>query len=991
MNLNFKILYLLLFASIVNLNAQDKEYGPVYIGTADTLTYVPSLASKMDELEPSTLKPPREAQDGRSYKVKRKIIPGKGRQADILSKNTHRLSQNIPGKSAELVWTGAFSNSMPTDPSLAVGPNHVFVVFNTGFAIYDKDGNTLVGQTAPNPAIFPSGGCCDLTVSYDPVATSASNPNPGRWVLTFLGGGAQIAVSDGPDPVTAGWNVYTINTITDYQKLSVWSDGYYVSDQSNGNRMYAMERQAMLDGEAAANVSIQGFSLPDFNNQGFASVQALNISDDQYPGPGNASIVFFQDDAYPGQTEDSIKFWDLDVDFNTPSNSTISSPQEVVVTPFTSIFDGTGFDNLSQPNGGSDIDALQGIIMNQAQYKKFPTYESAIFNFVIDVDPTGNKQAAIRWYEFRRNTPTDPWVMEQEGTFADPDGRHFWHGSMIMDTQGNIGMGFSAMGNAATGNGTTNEFVSSYYTGRLSTDPSGTMTIAPQLIADGKANFPGVRYGDYSKIDIDPADYKRMYYINEIMSPQRSDVIGRFQIAPNFDTDAGIVDIITPEDGDLSVPQDVTVTVRNFGLNDISNVPVNYTIDGGTPVTAIVPGTISSGALVDFTFSIQADLAVVGQTYTIESSTALVGDEDLSNDSFSKEVTHLDPIDTGVTAIQDPSSGTGLSTNEDVTIEITNFGSTTQTSIPVFYSLNGGTSVQEVYNGSIAYGDSDSFTFSQQADLSGLGAYTIVAGTELSGDAQPSNDDFTKTVDNTSCIPDGNCEGFGDGVTQIQLADQDIVTTCTSAGYSDDTNIVFTFPLTENPFSGTLQMGWDGSEFALWIDFNDDGVFDADELVANDLVQNQDTDFNFTVDFDDFPNATEGMHLMRLRGEDQSGVGDVTDPCDDLQYGRTNDYMANITPLLGVNSNAFADGSELIVVDEGDDQFKLLLNTTNVTNTLILTVFNTAGQRLMQYPLDNETGTGYEYNLNMSYVSSGVYLVRLRDEKYSSTKRIIVK
>ena len=31
------------------------------------------------------------------------------------------------------------------------------------------------------------------------------------------------------------------------------------------------------------------------------------------------------------------------------------------------------------------IDALQGIIMNQAQYKKFPTYESAIFNFVIDV------------------------------------------------------------------------------------------------------------------------------------------------------------------------------------------------------------------------------------------------------------------------------------------------------------------------------------------------------------------------------------------------------------------------------------------------------------------------------------------------------------------------------------------------------------------------------------------------------------------------------
>ena len=78
-------------------------------------------------------------------------------------------------------------------------------------------------------------------------------------------------------------------------------------------------------------------------------------------------------------------------------------------------------------------------------------------------DPSIGKQAAIRWYEFRRNSPTDPWMMEQEGTFSDPDGRHFWNASMIMDTQGNIGMGFSVLGNVATGNGTADEFVSSYF------------------------------------------------------------------------------------------------------------------------------------------------------------------------------------------------------------------------------------------------------------------------------------------------------------------------------------------------------------------------------------------------------------------------------------------------------------------------------------------------------------------------------------------------
>ncbi|MBS3738538.1 MAG: T9SS type A sorting domain-containing protein, partial [Psychroflexus sp.] len=346
--------------------------------------------------------------------------------------------------------------------------------------------------------------------------------------------------------------------------------------------------------------------------------------------------------------------------------------------------------------------------------------------------------------------------------------------------------------------------------------------------------------------------------------------------------------------------------------------------------------------------------------------------------------------DTGVTSIIDPSSGSGLSINENVTIEISNFGSATQTSIPVFYSVNGGTPVQETYTGSIALGNTDTYTFSQQADLSGLGTYDFIAGTELPTDADTTNDDITKTVNNTSCIPESNCDDFNDGVTQIQLADQDIITNCSDTGYSDDTNIVFSFNFADNPFSGTLQMGFDDSEFALWIDFNDNGIFESNELVANDFVQNAGTDFNFTVNFNDFPNATEGIHLMRLRGEDQSTSGDVTDPCDDLAFGRTNDYTADITSL-GTNDNTFSDGSELILVDEGRDQFQVLLNTSKVTNTLLLSVYDINGKQLLQYPLDNETGNGYEYNLDMSHVSSGVYLVRLRDENYSSTKRLIVK
>jgi len=41
------------------------------------------------------------------------------------------------------------------------------------------------------------------------------------------------------------------------------------------------------------------------------------------------------------------------------------------------------------------------------------------------------------------------------------------------------------------------------------------MTVNEELIAAGNANIPGLRYGDYSKIDIDPTDDTTFWFINE--------------------------------------------------------------------------------------------------------------------------------------------------------------------------------------------------------------------------------------------------------------------------------------------------------------------------------------------------------------------------------------------------------------------------------------------------------------------------------------------
>ena len=62
-------------------------------------------------------------------------------------------------------------------------------------------------------------------------------------------------------------------------------------------------------------------------------------------------------------------------------------------------------------------------------------------------------------------------------------------------------------------------------------------------------------------------------------------------------------------------------------------------------------------------------------------------------------------------------------------------------------------------------------------------------------------------------------------VPLLNLADQNINPNCGTGGYENDPSIVFNFVLTDNPFDGVLQTGYENSDFAIWIDFNDDFVF----------------------------------------------------------------------------------------------------------------------------------------------------------------------
>jgi hypothetical protein len=262
--------------------AQDNQpQKAIYVGKISSVEYVTSLKSRPNDLIPSD-DSVKEAKDKRSLAPLLKATQDPQTEDDYFVRNRHPKEQTVPMRNPNLVFDAYGSSSQPTDPSLAIGPNHVFVVYNTGFTIYDKSGNQLVGQTAPNPAIFPSGGCCDSTVSYDNVAD--------RWVLSFLGNGAQVAVSDGPNPITAGWFVYNIPAISDYQKLSVWPDGYYLTQNTgSATKVWVLERSALLAG--SSNAGVLGFQLPGIVTSGFHSPRALSVTDDNLP-TGPATVIY---------------------------------------------------------------------------------------------------------------------------------------------------------------------------------------------------------------------------------------------------------------------------------------------------------------------------------------------------------------------------------------------------------------------------------------------------------------------------------------------------------------------------------------------------------------------------------------------------------------------------------------------------------------------------------------------------------------------------
>ncbi len=143
--------------------------------------------------------------------------------------------------------------------------------------------------------------------------------------------------------------------------------------------------------------------------------------------------------------------------------------------------------------------------MYRLQYRNFGTHQSMVTNHTVNV---GSSRAGVRWYELR-NTGGN-WSIYQQGTYAPADGNHRWMGSIAMNGNGDIGLGYSVSGSST--------YPSIRVAGQTAGAPSGlgVLDISETSILEGTASQTGVdRWGDYSMMSVDPSDDATFWYTTE--------------------------------------------------------------------------------------------------------------------------------------------------------------------------------------------------------------------------------------------------------------------------------------------------------------------------------------------------------------------------------------------------------------------------------------------------------------------------------------------
>ena len=407
---------------------------------------------------------------------------------------------------------GAFEiGATPPDANASVGATQIVESVNLGTAIFDKTtGAIIVGPAFYDLLWFDfSETCSKADDTLDPVVLY--DKQAGRWVFNIhtLGNPYQVcfAVSTSDD-ATGTYNRYSFQieaqgNMTNEQ-IGVWPDGYYLahwiyssSTTYVGPQACVADRTQML---AGATATMQCFQLDNTNLHGMAPADWDGANP---PPAGSPNYYLIQGPA----GSNSLQLYRFHVDFTTPANSTFTGPTNIRVAPYQPAA-AFGVAAIPQPATSQLLDVFGNDVMPRLAYRYFasasPPYESMVATHSVNVGSGSNARTAVRWYELR-NPGTTPTVYQQ-GTYS-PDSTNRWMGSIAMDQVGDIAIGYNVS--------SASVYPGMRYTGRLSTDPLGTLEAEATIFSGSSSQASGARWGDYTSMSVDPVDDCTMWYTGE--------------------------------------------------------------------------------------------------------------------------------------------------------------------------------------------------------------------------------------------------------------------------------------------------------------------------------------------------------------------------------------------------------------------------------------------------------------------------------------------
>ncbi|HQI69540.1 MAG TPA: T9SS type A sorting domain-containing protein [Bacteroidales bacterium] len=345
--------------------------------------------------------------------------------------------------------------------------------------------------------------------------------------------------------------------------------------------------------------------------------------------------------------------------------------------------------------------------------------------------------------------------------------------------------------------------------------------------------------------------------------------------------------------------------------------------------------------------------------------------------------------DATVIAVDNLNSSCDLA-SESIEIRVANLGANSISSVPVAYSINGGTPVADVIPGPIASGQTVPFTFAVPADLSADGDYDIAVYTILTGDLNTANDTLLYTVTNivpqtvpynidfeqisglegTTILDNNNDQttwylSASDGNNgpaclayswnTAAAADDWFITSCINLESSKTYNVQYYYKVASATYPENLKVaiGNDNNPAALTTVINDHAGIVSTSYVAGSG--------NFTV-------PADGIYYLGWQCYSAADMYNLF--LDDI----------SITESTGVEENN-ATVEMMIMPNPATDQFTVVTSEKES----VITLTNSLGAVIYQAQVNDNNVT-----VNTAGLNSGIYFVKVETVNGSVVKKLMI-